>query len=161
MGIFSAFIGNGETVRVELARELALSRIGYMPSTHVTPDQFATLYEMIKKMGSVEVLSLPEGSIVTIVHYYSELIHKRIDHSSALKRIEAHRKQIGSRNIDIAEMSLDEYVAYRLSVEMPNGPMPGMDDYWFNRCMSSSSEEFKIPWRGGPTEPASITRSKK
>jgi hypothetical protein len=161
MGLFSALFGNSQGEGVELARNLAIGRLGYIPNDQITSDQLDSLYERIRVMTEAEVMTLPEASIVTIIRTYSDFIHKRVAHAQALINIENHRSQIGSRDVDIRRMNLDDYVAYRLSVELPNGPQPGMDDCWFNRCMKYSCEQFKLPWHGGPTEPTSITRRPK
>jgi len=156
MGFFTAVFGQG--ARTETARELAIGRLGYIPSDEIDSDTLTTLLSRVEKMSTLEVMSLPEEAIVTIIATYAELIQKRVDHREAIRRIEEHRLSLGSRPADFKAMSLDDYVAYRLTVELPNGPMPGMDDYWFNRCMSVSCKAAKLPWHGGPTEPPHIHR---
>ena len=161
MGLFSALFASNDGIRVELARRLAISRLGSVPSDQITSEQSDALYAELKRMPAQGILGLPEGTIVTIIQTYSQLIHKRALHEQALLAIENHRQQIGSEQINLKQMSLDDYVAYRLRIELPNGPMPGMDDYWFNSCMQAACQQFRIPWHGGPTEAPILTLRKR
>lgn len=161
MGLFSNLFGKTQSVRAALARDLAISRVGYIPFVETGGEETADLYEVMKRMSEEEILKEPEGMVVSLVHSYSELIRQKKTHSASLKHLEAQQDRVGLRSMDVGEMSLDEYVAYRLSVVLPSGPLPGMDEYWFNRCMSMSTERFKVPWQGGATDPPAITRAKR
>lgn len=159
MGLFSVVFG--QPARTELAKTLASSRIAELTNDQIDEETQFALLRQIQSMGMAQAMSLPEGTIVTIVHSYSELIKKRIDHVAALTQVEQHRASLGSRNVNFREMSLDDYVAYRLSLELPGGPSPGMDDYWLNLCMSECSKHCQVPWNGGPTHRPRITRRAK
>ena len=157
MGLFSAIFG--QSARTEMARVLAINRIANLTIQQIDANTQDRLISHIRGMGLTEAMSLPEGTIITIIYSYSELIQKRQPHVHALRQIEQHRSSLGSRPVDYREMSLDDYVAYRLSVELKDGPSPGMDDYWFNTCMSECCKHCKLPWNGGPTERTVITRT--
>ena len=159
MGLFSALFG--QSGRANLAKELAVARVAGLNLDEIDEHTQLALMRKIESMGQQEAMSLPEATIVTIVSTYAELIQQRRTHAEALRAIESHRKSLGSDERSLASMSLDDYVAYRLTLELADGPSPGMHDYWFNMCMSESCKQFKLPWRGGPTRAPSISRRPK
>lgn len=156
MGLFSTLFG--QSARQELAKSLAVNRIAELNIDEIDSTTQDQLIAHIQKMSAIESMALPETTIITIVYTYAELIQKRVPHTTALLRIEDHRAKIGSRPVDFKTMSLDDYVAYRFTVELENGPSPGMDDYWFNGCMLECCKHCHLPWHGGATYRPRITR---
>lgn len=100
----------------DLIRELAKQRIRTDPvanSMGYSPD-------MIDSLGTMELLSIPEATIVTIVETYALSLQNGVTELEILQHIENHRSLVSSGTLP-QPLHLDSYIRYRLKVEHSHG----------------------------------------
>ena len=106
----------GAPDRLKLVRSFVKKR--------VIQDPIASLHgyspEMVDQLPPAVLLGLPEATLVLIVESFAALRKLGASESEALKRIEAHRSAVAPGRMP-ASASLEQYVAYRLSLEHSGG----------------------------------------
>ena len=71
---------------------------------------------MVDSLDAIQLISTPEGSIVTIVETYALLKKQGASDRQIFDRIEAHRSTIGSGAMP-SPLDLESYTQYRIAVE--------------------------------------------
>ena len=120
MGILSKIIGRREDPRVGIVREVAKRSIkGAMANEALTQYSQEDI-SLIDRMGPLEVMSLPDATVLTIFEQFITLAESGVSEHDALVRIEKVRNQavVGQRQFPL---SFIEYIHYRVNVEHGSG----------------------------------------
>ncbi len=134
MGLLSSIFSTGE--KVALARDWAKER-----SRRDLGPVAAEFLPLIDKLSALQVMGLPEYSIITIVETFADLTRKKVPPGEILARIEAHRSSFsgGVRLPERAE--LEVYVFDRMSLEHPTAEL---DREWTDLLVSRCRERFRL-----------------
>ena len=95
----------------------------------------------IQNMGFLQLMGLPEATVVTCVETFFKLRNK-VGDEAAIFQIEAHRSRMGSEMIP-AELTLVNYLLYRLEIEhgMNNELFPVA---WLHAAIQRIKRELKL-----------------
>lgn len=110
----------GETKVISLARALLVERVRSDPAARAggfTPD-------MAKKLEANKVAGTVEATVATIMETYASLTMKGVSQEDALRRIEAHRRPLGSNSDFFPDAGAAEYIRYRFDVEYQGAHLP-------------------------------------
>lgn len=79
---------------------------------------------MVDQLPELQLMGLPEGTIVTIVETYATLKRHGASDSEIFERIEAHRRAACLGNMP-SNLDLERYIEYRVALEHTDGtPLP-------------------------------------
>jgi hypothetical protein len=116
MGLFGKLFGRGVD-KDTLTRQLVEIR--------VSNDPVALSMEfnkkMIKSLSTVQLASIPEGTIVAIVETWSLLKNQRFSDEEIIDRIEAHRSRFYPPGDPPQPLTLTNYIKYRIRLEHTDG----------------------------------------
>lgn len=113
MGFLKKLLGKKPNDKIALIRAMVKER--------VESDPFAKHLVEIESLSEFELMSLPEGTVVTIVESYMIFTQKQgMLPEEALGLIENHRSALRSGEIP-RPLTLSSYVKYRLALDHPNG----------------------------------------
>ena len=96
---------------------------------------------MVDQLSGLQLAGIPEGTIVTIVETWSQLIKKGIPEEEILMRIEEHRSSFGDYGELPKLLTLSSYIKYRLDLEHQDGP-PISEDF-IDHAIEVSMKAFK------------------
>ena len=136
MGLFSKLFG-GDVDKDELIRELTKLRVKNDPM----PSMMGFDESMVDQLSELQLAGLPEGTIVTIVETWSQLIKKGIPEEEILMRIEDHRSSFGDYGEMPSPLTLSSYIKYRLDLEHQDGA-PISEDF-IDNAIKVSKKAFK------------------
>jgi len=110
MGVLSKPFGHRN--KVDLIKDLAKARV----KEHSMASVFGVTPEAIDQLPLVELMGLPEATVVTIAETYSQMKSQGLPDTEILNLIEAHRSMIGSGSMP-NPVTLPSYVQYRIKLE--------------------------------------------
>ena len=99
--------------KVAFIKSLVKKRIQKDPGMSMTGN--------IDALSDTMLMGLPEATIVTIVETYLQLKRQGISVTESLKAIENHRASIGDSGILPSELTLSNYIKYRVGLEHSHG----------------------------------------
>jgi hypothetical protein len=117
---------------VTLTRTLVKERINSIP--------FLQVLGNVDELSDIQLMGLPEATIITIIQTYYELTNKGISEQEALKIIESHRSYIGYDDNRQRFLGLRTYIEYRLDIEHSSGL--GMDPKYIEKVMIAAVKIF-------------------
>jgi hypothetical protein len=107
-------VSSGE---IELIRNLAKTRVRNDPVTSVSGD-VASILKGIKSFSEIELMGLPEATIVTIVKTYWQLKTEGLSDKKIFEAIENHRARFDDdTGILPSQSTLSNYIKYRVRLE--------------------------------------------
>ena len=112
MGLWSSLFGGGRPSKEDLIRSLITKRVSNDPMASLAGFDA----RMVDSLGALELISTPEGSIVTIVETYANMKKQGASDQQIFDGIEAHRSTIGSGTMP-SPPTLESYTQYRIEVE--------------------------------------------
>lgn len=112
MGLWNSLFGGGRLSKEYLIRSLVKKRVSDDP----TASRMGFDARMVDSLDAVQLISTPEGSIVTIVETYALMKKQGASDQQIFDRIEAHRSMIGSGTMP-SPPNLESYTQYRIAVE--------------------------------------------
>lgn len=128
-------LGAGSGNKIDLIRSLAKKRI--------RSDSFASkLVGDINNISETMLMSLPEATIVTIVETYWQLKNQGLSVKEILESIENHRASFGDSGILPSQLTLPNYIKYRIRLEHSNGA-PISDDF-IDEAVQAANEAFTL-----------------
>lgn len=98
--------------KADLIRQLAKARVKGDSAAKL----FGVTPESIDQLPLVELMGLPEATVVTIAETYSQMKSQGLPDTEILNLIEAHRSMIGSGSVP-NPLTLPSYVEYRIKLE--------------------------------------------
>lgn len=116
MRFLKRLFGAGGPTKEDLIRDLAKERL----RSDLAAQAWGISADMIDSLGTMELMGIPEATIVTIVETYALSLRSGAPESAILEHIENHRSQIGSGTLP-QPLNLDSYVRYRLDIEHSHG----------------------------------------
>lgn len=136
MGILSRLFDLGGTAKDKLIKNLAKERIGSDPmAASMGFDK-----NMVDSLTDIQLASLPEATIVTIVETWAILNKKGIPDSEILEHIEAHRSSLGDSGIMPSPLTLSNYIKYRVELEHKHGAP--ISDEFIDYSISAAKQAF-------------------
>lgn len=112
MGLWGSLFGGGRSSKEDLIRSLLKKR--------VSNDPMASLMDfdarMVDSLEALQLISTPEGTIVTIVETYALMKKQSASDQQIFDGIEAHRSIIGSGAMP-SPPNLESYTQYRIALE--------------------------------------------
>ena len=136
IGFFSKLFGGGVD-KNRLIRELAKLRV----KSDLMALTLGFDESMVDQVSGLQLAGIPEGTIVTIVETWSQLIKKRIPEEEILIRIEEHRSSFGDYRELPSPLTLSSYIKYRLDLEHQDGT-PISEDF-IDHAIEVSMKAFK------------------
>jgi hypothetical protein len=113
VGFLKLLLGHSPPGKTEFIRKLAKTRIREDADL-----QSAGVGEgVIDEMSDLDVLGLPEGTIVTIVETWATLNRSGVPEAEIFDRIEQHRQSLGDSGRVPSPLTLASYVRYRVRLE--------------------------------------------
>ncbi|GDY37255.1 hypothetical protein [Acidovorax sp. NB1] len=110
----------GESKVISLARALLIERVRSDPTARA--GGFTT--DMAKKLDANQIAGTVEATVATIMETFAGLTLKGASPEDALRRIEAHRRSIGSSNDFYPDAGTADYIRYRFEVEYQGAQLP-------------------------------------
>ena len=133
---FSKLFGGGVD-KNRLIRELAKLRV----KSDLMALTLGFDESMVDQVSGLQLAGIPEGTIVTIVETWSQLIKKGIPEEEILIRIEEHRSSFGDYRELPSPLTLSSYIKYRLDLEHQDGT-PISEDF-IDHAIEVSMKAFK------------------
>lgn len=112
MGVFSSLFGGGRSSKEDLIRSLVKKRVSNDPMA----SRMGFDARMVDSLDALQLISTPEGSIVTIVETYALMKKQGASDQHIFDGIEAHRSTIGNGAMP-SPLDLESYAQYRIAVE--------------------------------------------
>ena len=112
MGIWNSLFRGGHPSKEDLIRSLVTKRVSNDPMASLAGFDA----DMVDSLNALQLISTPEGSIVTIVETYATMKKQGASDQQIFDGIEAHRSTIGTRTMP-SSPTLESYTQYRIEVE--------------------------------------------
>ena len=112
MGLWSSLFSGGRSSKEDLIRSLVKKRVSNDPMASLMGFDAS----MVDSLDPLQLISTPEGSIVTIVETYALMKKQGTSDQQIFDCIEAHRSAIGSGTMP-SPPNLESYIQYRIAVE--------------------------------------------
>lgn len=112
MGLWSSLFGEVRPSKEDLIRGLVKKRVSNDPMA----SSMGFDARMVDSLDALELISTPEGTIVTIVETYALMKKQGASDQQIFDGIEAHRSTIGS-GVMPSPLDLESYTQYRIAVE--------------------------------------------
>lgn len=106
--------------KIELIRNLVKKR--------VQNDPIASMLGDIDSLSETMLMGLPEATIVTIVETYWQSKNQGLSDKEILETIERHRASFGNSGTLPSQLTLSNYIKYRVGLEHSHGA-PISDDF--------------------------------
>jgi hypothetical protein len=106
--------------KIELIRNLVKNRI--------QNDPIASMLGDIDSLSETELMGLPEATLVTIVETYWQLKNQGLSDEEILEAIERHRASFLDSGKLPSQLTLSNYIKYRIGLEHSHG-IPISDDF--------------------------------
>ncbi|GMU22711.1 MAG: hypothetical protein AMXMBFR13_27960 [Phycisphaerae bacterium] len=133
MGLFAKLFG--DTAKSDLIRRLLLHRVRNAPG-------LAFMEPEIRSFSDFQLLASPEGTIVTIVETWLQLIRQGCSEDDAFARIEAHRSSLGKSGTLPSPLTLSSYINYRLDLEHDGGGSVGITPGFLDMAIAEAKKVF-------------------
>ena len=124
MGLLGRLFGGGGTNKNNLIKHLVKERIQSSPG-------FAARgfdESMVDSLSSLQLAGLPESTIVTIVESWVIMSNRGVPDAEIFESIEAHRSRLAGSGDMSSELSLSNYIKYRIDLEHQHAE-PISDDF--------------------------------
>lgn len=135
VGLLTSIFGSADSE--SLMRELGYYRFDVGPP----PYERGSAGEYFEKAKRSELLTLPEGTVVTISETYLDLLKQGVAPAESLLRIEDHRKSIGRGRLP-SPLTLENYVAYRIAIE--HNKAAGISSEWLRLAVAFCRQRLNI-----------------
>lgn len=114
MGLWSSLFGGGHPSKEDLIRSLVKKRVSTDPMASRWVDA-----NMVDSLDALQLISTPEGSIVTIIETYALMKKQGASDQQIFDAIEAHRSSLGTGAMP-SPLTVESYTQYRIEVECRN-----------------------------------------
>jgi hypothetical protein len=118
--------------KMELIRNLAKKRIHNDPNL--------SMPENVNSLSEYMLMGLPEATIVTIVETYWQLNNQGLSEKEILETIENHRASFGDVGTLPSQLTLFNYIKYRLRLEHSHGAP--ISDNFIEEAIKEATEAF-------------------
>jgi len=113
MGIFKKLFDGGMS-KENLIKKLVRKRL--------QNDPIAKMLGNVDDLSDLELMGLPEATIVTIIETYCTMKHQaNLPDDEIFEAIEAHRSMFGDKGEMPSPLTLSSYIKYRLGIEHSHG----------------------------------------
>jgi hypothetical protein len=136
MSFLSRFFGLGGTTKDKLIKNLVKERIGSNPMAN----SMGFDKNMVDSLTDIQLASLPEATIVTIVETWASLRKQGIPEENILGAIEAHRSSLGDAGDMPSPLTLPNYIKYRIGLEHQHGAP--IKEEFINYAISTAKKAF-------------------
>ena len=143
MGIFSSVLALPAKLR--LIRSLLTTRAVTLDGASEADVQHLFIRQ-IEGMTTLQLLSTPEATVLTIMESLADLTNQGVPVGNALFQIERARASIAPGRGVPEPHDPVTYIAYRVVLEH-GGDWPGIGDAWYRRTMLAASQHFAYPIR--------------
>lgn len=118
--------------KIELIKNLAKMR--------VQNDPIASMLGNIDSLSETMLMGLPEATIVTIVETYWQLRNQELSDKEILEAIENHRASFGDAGTLPSQLTLSNYIKYRVRLEHSHGAP--ISDNFIDEAIQEATETF-------------------
>ncbi len=131
--------------KIKLIRDLAKRRVQNDPVTSMSGDIVSILAD-IESFSEIELMGLPEATIVTIVETYRQGKNRGLPDKEILETIENYRVSFdGNVGTLSSEMTLSNYIKYRVRSEHYSAPISisiGISDNFIDYAIEEATRAF-------------------
>lgn len=125
----------GKPSKIDLIKKLAKDRVRKDPMA----ESLGYNEGMVDSLGTMELMSTPEGTLVTIVETYALLLKSGEREEFILNHIENHRAQLGVGAMPIP-LNLESYIKYRIEMEHSHGAP--ISEEFISRAISVARSQY-------------------
>jgi len=135
MGFLSNLFSGRKPSKEDLIKSLAKKRIKEDPLAKSKGFNES----MIDALSTMELMSIPEAAIVTIIETYALSLKSGAPEEAILNHIENHRSQLGAGAVP-SPLNLESYIKYRIKIEQEHGEP--ISEQFISRAISRARKQY-------------------